>query len=200
MRVDEIHEALGYNTETLKALPVVGPRDQGNISLSPLTDQCDEEHGSDTRTASMVSYAKTSRLKNIVGSRLFEGIQASATRRQEIDMRQITLTNTMRLRPARIEGDDFMLEIWLDTILGHEILQAKTDSHEHLRVLLGDYLFEAVSVSNRRKIEENEGIVADTGAINVMTLIGGEPLGDRKLELAVGFAMGRETWTNAYPT
>lgn len=154
---------------------------------------------SDMRTAWMATLAEMDKLKEIIGEYTFAGMKASCVRRREEDMGRTTLTDAMRLHPARKEDEDFMLEIWLCASAGHAISQAKTRSLEDLRILLGDYLFGAMEASNKRKDEERMGMLTCTNAVQVSSPNGKDASGDSKLEIMLQFEVGWQIWREAYP-
>ena len=135
------------------------------------------------------------KLQYIIGEYLLAGMKASRVRRREEDMGQRTLTNAMRLRPARTEGGDFWLEIWLCVSVGEKILEARMRSFEDLKRLLGDYLFEAVKASNKRKEEEKTEKLACTNAVDVYFY-----KGDSRLKIMLTFEVGMQILLEAFPS
>jgi hypothetical protein len=137
-------------------------------------------------------------LESILGRYLFEGMKASRMRCHEEDMGQITFTDAVRLRLAYQLGEDFLLEVWLDSRIGNAISQVK--SVEGLRDMLGDYLFTAMEASNRRKEEKRKGMRTCTNAVNLSSPSGEDSDEDSKLEIMLSFEIGRKVHEEAYPS
>ncbi|KAF2253332.1 hypothetical protein BU26DRAFT_220993 [Trematosphaeria pertusa] len=135
------------------------------------------------------------KLESILRRYLFEGMKASRVRRQEEDIWRTTFTDAVRLRLAYRPGEDFVL-VWLYSPIGYAISQAR--SVEDLRDMLGDYLFAAMEASNQRKEEKRRGILTCTGGVNVSFPNGKD--GDSKLEIILGFDIGRNIHAEAYPS
>ncbi|KAG8407807.1 hypothetical protein J3459_018320, partial [Metarhizium acridum] len=100
--------------------------------------------------------AKLESLEYVLGDYLYNGMMASRLRKGEVDRRIMTLTDAVRLHLAYQSGEDFKLEVWLCATVGRAIVDAKTDSVERVRSVLGDYLFEATSTSNWWRQTETE--------------------------------------------
>jgi hypothetical protein len=137
-------------------------------------------------------------LESILGRYLFEGMKASRMRCHEEDMGQITFTDAVRLRLAYQLGEDFLLEVWLDSRIGNAISQVK--SVEGLRDMLGEYLFTAMEASNRRKEEKRKGMRTCTNAVNLSSPSGEDSDEDSKLEIMLSFEIGRKVHEEAYPS
>jgi hypothetical protein len=139
--------------------------------------------------------AEVDKLESTLGGYLFKGKDASHMRHREKDGGMMRFTNTVRLHLPYQEGEDFKLEVWLCSSIGKAISQAKMRSVEDLRSVLGDYLFEAMEASNRRK-EEKTGMSECTGAVNVSFPSGD----DSKLEVMLCFATGKDVYAKIYPS
>jgi len=61
-----------------------------------------------------------------------------------------------------------------------------------MRIMLGDYLFEAMKASNLGKL-------VFTGAVDVAFPSGKDSSGDSKLEVMLNFETGHCVYTEAYP-
>lgn len=138
------------------------------------------------------------KLQSTLGSYLFEGIEESQMRYREKDKGGISFTDTVRLHFAYREGEDFKLEVWLYTSIGKAISEAKSQSFEHLRDILGDYLFEAMKASNRRNEEVAKRTPDCTRTIDVSFPNGDGS--DCKVEMMLCFMRGKEIYGNIYRT
>jgi len=96
----------------------------------------------------MARMATVDKLESILGSRLFEAIEASRMRYQG---GSISLTDCRRSHIAYREGEDFKVELWLCPSIGKAVSQTATKSIQECKHILGEYLLEAVESSNRRK-------------------------------------------------
>ncbi|KAF2174771.1 hypothetical protein K469DRAFT_766999 [Zopfia rhizophila CBS 207.26] len=148
----------------------------------------------------MARLAEVEKLESILRSYLFAGIKASRMRYWEEDMGPMTLTNTVRLHPARKEDKDFKLEVWLCSSIGNAISEAKMRLVEDLRTMLGDYLFKAMKTSNQRKEEERIGMLACTSAVDVSFPSGKDSSDNSKLEVTLNFEKGWYVLGEAYPS
>jgi hypothetical protein len=138
------------------------------------------------------------KLESILGRYLFEGMKASRMRRHEEDRGQITFTDAVRLRLAYQLGEDFLLEVWLKSSIGKAISQIR--SVEDLRNILGNYLFEAMEASNRRKEEKRKEMRTWTNAVNVSSPSVEDGDEDSKLRITLSFEIGRKVHEEAYPS
>jgi hypothetical protein len=142
--------------------------------------------------------AHADKLQSVLGYYLFGGMISSHSRRSE-DSGLARLTDAVRLHFASQLSEDFILEIWLDSLAGKAIQEAKEKSIEDLKAFLGDYLFEGMETCNRRKEEEERGLSAGTGAVNVHFPDPRDSSDDTKLEVLLNFEMGREIYEKVYP-
>ncbi|KAF2175227.1 hypothetical protein K469DRAFT_78828 [Zopfia rhizophila CBS 207.26] len=150
----------------------------------------------------MALMAEVAKLEDILGGYLFKGMKESRIRHREEERRSTTFTDAVRLHLADESGEDFKLEVWLYSSIGKAISQAKANmrSVEDLRDMLGDYLFEAMKASNRRKEEERTGMLACTSAVDVSFPSGKESSDDSKLEVMLNFETGDYVLGKAYPS
>lgn len=166
------------------------------ICLGGAKAQDDRQVGSGMKMAIM---AEVDKLESALGGYLFKGMNASRMRLREKDGGRMTLTDTVRLHLAYQEGEDFKLEVWLCSSIGKAISQAKMRSVEDLRGMLGDYLFEAMEASNRRKEEQKTGMSIGSGAIDV-SFPNGDDGSDCKVEVILNFGTGTNVYENIYPS
>lgn len=167
--------------------------DVANFAILPQMQGTNHAEASDVKMARMANVEK---LERILGDCLCNGMKASRLRKGEVDRRMMTLTDAVRLHLAYQSGEDFKLEIWLYSSIGKVITQAQDDSVERLRSVLGDYLFEAMSASNRwRTMAE---ISANFNAV-YLSYPHGET-GDCKLEVMLNFEAGRYLFVELYPS
>jgi hypothetical protein len=192
---------------SISHLPIGVPDDQGggigeaspeaaNQGMVPQAQNARQTEASDTKTTKMARMADVDKLESILGSYLFEGMKASRMRESEENRRLLRFTDTVRLEPASQEGQDFKLEIWLCSLVGKAVSQAKSD--EDWRNILGDFLFEAMKGSNRRKKEEDR-TPTDAGAVDFSFPNGKDSSDDSKLEVMLMFERGRYVFAEAYP-
>jgi hypothetical protein len=137
------------------------------------------------------------KLESILGRYLFEGMKASRMRRHEEERGQITLTDAVRLRLASQFEGDFLLEVWLGSLIGNAISQIR--SVEDLGDMLGDYLFTAMEASNRRKEEKRMGMGTGTNAVNLSSPSAENSNEDSRLEIMLSFEIGQKVYEEAYP-
>lgn len=109
----------------------------------------------------------------------------------------ISFTETVRLHLGYREGEDFKLEVWLCSSVGKAIAQAKMESVEGLRSMLGDYLFDAMETSIWRQDEEKKGISDSTGAVDV-SFPNGEDGGDCIMKVMLNFVVGMHVFRSTY--
>jgi len=180
--------------------PSIGPiYKQGGAteetSLSGAKAQDARQVGSGMKMAIM---AEVDKLESTLGGYLFEGMNTSRMRLREKDGGRMRFTDSVRLHVAYREGEDFKLEVWLCLSIGKAISQAKMRSVEDLRNMLGDYLFEVMKTSNRRKEEEKTGMSDCTGAVNV-SFPHSDNGSDCKMEVMLNFGMGIRVFADIYP-
>ncbi|KAH9905216.1 hypothetical protein F4778DRAFT_697863 [Xylariomycetidae sp. FL2044] len=142
----------------------------------------------------MARMAEVGKLRDILGAFLFVGMKLSRARKREAEASQITLTDTVRLHLASQEGEDFKLAIWVTALTGEMVSAAKSTSVNELRDVLGDYLFEAMVASSKRRGEQ---MSICTSAVLVMP---GSKDDDFKIEIMLCFGVGKEIYANMYPS
>ncbi|KJZ72794.1 hypothetical protein HIM_07738 [Hirsutella minnesotensis 3608] len=140
----------------------------------------------------MARMAEMEKVKATLGVYLFVSMKTSRTRKKEEEERMVSLTDTVRLYFAVQEGEDFKLNIWISSSAGESISKAHSRSVDELRDMLGDYLFEAMEASKKRKSEQN---AACTGAVAVLR---GAKDEDSLLEVILCFAVGKEIYATMY--
>ncbi|KAK0120233.1 hypothetical protein ONS95_011639 [Cadophora gregata] len=111
--------------------------------------------------------AEVSKLADVLGSYLFEGMNKSQMRHREKDERFVPFTKTILLHLCFGSGEDFKLDVWLCSSVGRAISQAQMGSVEALRSMLGDYLFDAMKASVWRQREETQRVSDRTEAVQV---------------------------------
>jgi hypothetical protein len=109
----------------------------------------------DVPSTQHVGYFVWDRLRSYVGVTLFSDIQASQQRQHELRQGWNVATSTVSLFLALREEDDFALAMPVSPNMAMQMCTAK--SFEGLRILLGDYLFEAVSSSQSRANDGGQG-------------------------------------------
>ncbi|KAI1316898.1 hypothetical protein F5Y16DRAFT_406766 [Xylariaceae sp. FL0255] len=129
-------------------------------------------------------------VKGVVGAYLFVGLKTSRMRKQE---GLVTLTDTVRLRLASQEGEDFKLVIRVESSVGNAISQSNSASVEDLEDVLGNYIFEGMMASKKRQAE---AAVADTNAV---VIIHGGRDEDSIVEITLCFSTGKEIFATIYP-
>jgi hypothetical protein len=147
----------------------------------------------------MARLAEMKKLKNITGNYLFEAINNSALRRREEGTGQSTLTDAVRLYAALNTGEDFVLEVCLCASVEGMFIQAKASSFDSLRCLLGDYLFEAVKASKKRRDEEEQGMMKSTCAVDMSVPSAGGRGADGQLKIMLNFEVGWRILREMYP-
>ncbi|KAF2188770.1 hypothetical protein K469DRAFT_70544 [Zopfia rhizophila CBS 207.26] len=188
--------------------PLIGPMYQrgateeaspgtANFRAVPQAQNASQVEASDMNMALTAVVAK---LESILGGYLFEGVKESRIRHREKDRRSMTFTDAVRLHLAYEEGEDFKLEVWLCSSIGKAISEANKRSVKDLRNMLGEYLFEAMKASNRRKEEERMGMSACTGAVDVSFPSGEDSSDDSKLEVILNFERGWNIWAEVFPS
>ncbi len=121
----------------------------------------------------------------------------SQMRHREKDRGMMSFTETVRLHFGYREGEDFKLEVWLCSLVGRAISQAKMRSVEDLRSMLGDYLFDAMKASIWREEEERKGVSDCTGAVDV-SFPNGEDGSDCVMGVMLNFVMGIRVFESIY--
>ncbi|KAF2177299.1 hypothetical protein K469DRAFT_755231 [Zopfia rhizophila CBS 207.26] len=180
------------------AIGEASPR-AANFEVVPQAQNVTQIEASDMNMALM---AEVGKLKSILGNYLFTGMKLSHIRRREEDSGSMLtdLTDTVRLRLPHRSGEDFKLEVWLCSSFGESIPRAIMSSVEELRIILGDYLFDAMNASNWRKEEKTMGKSACTGAVGVSFPSGKGSSSDSKLEVMLNFETGLSVYRTAYPS
>lgn len=163
------------------------PLNEKNTSLA---------HYADASSVKMARMAKLERLEYVLGDYLYSGMMASRLRKGEVDRRIMTLTDAVRLHLAYQSGEDFKLEVWLCATVGKAVVEAKADSVERVRSVLGDYLFAATSSSNWWRQTETEG--THLGALHVS--FPHSDIGDCKFDIMLNFETGRCLLDELYPS
>ncbi|EFY96512.2 hypothetical protein MAA_08009 [Metarhizium robertsii ARSEF 23] len=128
-----------------------------SVDIPPNEKNTSLAHYADASSVKMARMAKLERLEYVLGDYLYSGMMASRLRKGEVDRRIMTLTDAVRLHLAYQSGEDFKLEVWLCATVGKAVVEAKADSVERVRSVLGDYLFAATSSSNWWRQRETEG-------------------------------------------
>jgi len=168
----------------------------GVVHFSVPQAQEDDHHVEASETY-IAEVAEVARLGGTLGDYLFKGMNKTQRRNQEKDRRMISFTETVRLHLGYREGEDFKLEVWLCSSVGKAIAQAKMESVEGLRSMLGDYLFDAMETSIWRQDEEKKGISDSTGAVDV-SFPNGEDGGDCIMKVMLNFVVGMHVFRSTY--
>ena len=149
------------------------------------------------------SVARLDNLEKTLGQYLLNCMDTSHMRRSEENREHkgpIRLTSAVSLYIAGQSGKDYKLEITLGSLAGRAISNqlAGMESIEDLRMILGGYLFAGMGSSNHRKEEDEKQTLASTSAVHVSFPEVGDSSDDCKLEVMVGYKMGREIWYAAF--
>lgn len=161
--------------------------------MLPPVQSVSHNDASDLNTARTATVAK---LDRILGDCLQTGMNASRLRKGEVERGMMTFTDAVRLHLAHQSGEDFKLEIWLCPSIGRAAYQARANSIERLRRVLGDYLFKEMSTSNWWRNATTTS--AELSAVNVSFTHG--DIGDCKLEVLLNFEAGRYLMDELYPS
>ena len=148
------------------------------------------------RTANGYSFNHTAtgcdlmKLEGILGRFIATGVGLSERRR--LETRQ-TLTSAVQLHMPSNQGEDCVLEVWVQKSFGDCIAAVNRLSVRDLGGVLGDYLFNSMSKSERRK-EEGQSEVG-TRAIEVSQA----DCGDQSLTIVLDWIIGFQIFSNAFP-
>ena len=168
----------------------------GNANLS--VPQMRNHHQVRAYETNVAKIVEVNKLKNTLKEYLFDGMSKSLKRHQEKDQGWVRFTDTVRLHLAYHQGDDFKLEVWLCSFSGRAISKERERNVEGLRIMLGDYLFEAMKASNRRRVEESMGMSEHTSAVAV-SFPKGDDGSDCTVEVMLSFEAGLSVWAQIYP-
>jgi hypothetical protein len=151
---------------------------------------CAVDEGSNALVSLM---ANLDQMKELIGIRLYNAVQASRIR-----VGEGPLTRALPLYLARASDLDFVLEIWMCSSHGRAIaeeMRAMT-SVEDWELILGEYLYMAMKTSRTRILEEDAGQMCTKAAMIFA------PNGDNydsKLVVKMNFNKGRDLLTKCYP-
>lgn len=104
------------------------------------------------------------------------------------------LTSAVRLHFPAVSGEDFKLEVFVNSLAGHAIVQANGDE-DLARDILGGYLADAMEDSLWRK---NEKTIGTMGTSKAFAVIPAETT-DYRLFVLLRFATGKELFDRLFP-
>jgi hypothetical protein len=141
----------------------------------------------------MAVMAKVEVLENFLGSFLREEVEISPPRLSELRRGPYTITTAVRLYIPQTEGNDCIVEVFLDPRTAERLLQLQHNSINDLRPVLGDYLFDGV-MESKLKQNETSSLVKSSHAVRLIDCDGFYC----KLELLICFQKGIDMFISVY--
>ncbi|EUC40889.1 hypothetical protein COCMIDRAFT_9322 [Bipolaris oryzae ATCC 44560] len=132
-------------------------------------------------------------IESYLGRYLYLRVQASHTRRAE-ELDGFKGTNAVRLYLAHELGEDFRLEVKIDTLYAKPISE-DTRLMDDWEEILGTFLYAGMKASRSRKIEEKLGLKL-TGAARISPPENGAY--DSRLNVMLDFDTGYKAWLGLF--
>lgn len=137
--------------------------------------------------------ADLDKIESYLGHYLYLRVQASHTRRTE-ELDGFKGTNAVRLYLAHELGEDFRLEVMINTLYAKPVSE-NARSIDDWEEILGTFLYAGMKASRSRKVEENLGL-KPTGAARISLPEDGAY--DSKLNVMLDFDTGYKAWLGLF--